>query len=179
MKLLSEFLPIILFFVVFKLAGIYWATGAAIVAAGLQFLYAWIKNKQIDSMQLLTLATLFILGGATIGFHNELFIKWKPSIINWLFALLFIGSQFIGGKPIIQRLMEKNIQLSSNIWLRLNLSWAGFFIITGAINLYIAYHYPTEVWVNFKLFGLLGLTLFFVILQSLFLAKHMKEETNQ
>lgn len=178
MKLLTEFFPIFLFFLVYKLAGIYWATGSAILVSAIQFAFHWFKYRKIDTLQLVTFLSILVLGGATLSLHNELFIKWKPTAINWIFALFFFGSQFVGKKPIIQRLMEKNIQLPTPIWTRLNTSWCLFFIFTGIANLYVAYHYPTETWVHFKLFGLLGLTILFVILQSLYLAKHMKPTEN-
>lgn len=174
MKLLTEFLPIFLFFIVYKFAGIYWATGAAIVASMGQFTVNWVKHKKADAMQIITLICIVLLGGATLTLHNELFIKWKPTAINWAFALAFLLSHFVGQKPLVQRIMEGNIQLSKMIWQRLNLSWVLFFGLTGAINIYVAYHFPTDVWVNFKLFGLMGLTLVFVLAQSLYLVRHVK-----
>ena len=178
MKLLSEFFPIILFFIVYKFYGIYWATGIAIIFSLIQTLYLRIKNKQWDKLQLVTLLLIVFLGGATLLSHNELFIKWKPTAINWCFALIFLGSQFLGQKPLIQRLMEKNINLPLLVWQRLNLSWIAFFGLTGAINLYVAYNFSTNIWVNFKLFGILGLTIVFVIIQAIYLTKHLKDQSS-
>lgn len=177
MKLLSEFFPIILFFAVYKFYGIFWATAVAILCSLIQTLYLRIKTNQWDKLQLLTLSLILILGGATLFSHNELFIKWKPTAINWCFALIFLMTQLLSQKPLIQRLMEKNIQLPTLIWQRLNASWIVFFSFTGGANLYVAYHFNTNVWVNFKLFGMLGLTALFVILQALFLTKYLKEDT--
>ncbi len=179
MKVLSEFFPIFLFFIVYKTAGIYWATGTAMLVSLIQFIHFWLKNKRIDTMQLVTLLCIGLLGGATLTFHNELFIKWKPTAINWAFSVLFLFSQFIGKKPLIQRLMESNVSLPLSVWRRLNMSWIIFFAFTGGLNLYVAYHFPTDIWVNFKLFGLLGLTLVFVLIQSLYLMKHMKVTTRE
>lgn len=172
MKILLEFLPIVLFFIVYKFAGIYWATAIAVVASVIQFLVQWFKHKKTDTLQLITLICILILGGATLLFHNELFIKWKPTAINWAFGFAFLLSQFIGEKPLIQRLMEHNIELPERIWKRLNFGWVSFFIITGAINLAVAYYFPTNIWVNFKLFGLLGMTLIFILIQSVYLGKY-------
>lgn len=174
MKLLTEFLPIFLFFIVYKFAGIYWATGAAIIVSSAQFVTFWLKHKRVDSMQLITLLCIVLLGGATLTLHNELFIKWKPTAINWAFALAFLISHYFGKKPLVQRIMESNLQLPQAIWQRLNMSWVIFFTLTGAANIYVAYHFSTDIWVNFKLFGLLGLTLVFVLIQSLYLVKHVK-----
>ncbi|MBI5447550.1 MAG: septation protein A [Gammaproteobacteria bacterium] len=177
MKVLFEFLPILLFFLVYKIAGIYWATSTAIVASLCQFALHWFKRKQIDTLQLITVLCIVLLGGATLSLHNELFIKWKPTAINWTFGLVFLASSVFGKKTLAQRLMESNVKLPHPIWHRLNLSWVLFFVFTGAANLYVVYHFSTEVWVNFKLFGLLGLTLLFVLAQSLYLMKHLKAST--
>ena len=176
MKLLLDFFPIVFFFIAYKFAGIYIATATAILIACLQVIYTYIKTRHIDSMQMLTLVLLIVLGGATLWFHNEMFIKWKPSIINWILSIIFIGSECFGQKPFIQQLMLKaEIDLPAQIWQRLNRAWAGFFMAMGCINLYIIYHFNTDIWVNFKLFGMLGLTLLFVICQSVYLAKHISK----
>jgi len=107
--------------------------------------------------------------------HDEVFIKWKPTAINWLFALVFIGSQYIGKKTIIERMMGANITLPSAVWTKLNVAWALFFIILGALNLYVAFSFDTDTWVNFKLFGLMGLTFIFIIAQSFYLMPYIKE----
>ena len=126
-------------------------------------------------MHLITLALIVVLGGATILLRDEMFIKWKPSVVNWLFAAVFLGSQFIGSKNIVRRMMDKAVTLEDVIWTRLNLAWAGFFVFAGLLNVYVVYNYDTDTWVNFKLFGLLGLTVAFVIAQSFYLMRHIKE----
>ena len=173
MKMLSDFFPIILFFIAYKLFGIYVATAVAIAASLIQVLVYWLYYKKIDKMQLMTLVLIVIFGGATLLLHEEIYIKWKPTILNWLFALVFLGSHFIGNKTLVQRAMEKNVMMPPKLWIRLNASWVGFFFLMGCINLVIVYHFSTDVWVNFKLFGMLGLTVLFVLIQAIFLGKHI------
>jgi intracellular septation protein len=178
MKLLFDFFPIALFFLCYKFYGIYVATIAMIVASLLQTGTFWLKHKRIEFTHGITLFLVLTLGAATLFFHNEMFIKWKPTAVYWIFALFFVGSQVIGTKSLLERLMGGKISLPSIVWQRLNFSWAIFFICMGGINLYVAYHYDTNVWVNFKLFGTLGSTVVFVILQSLYMGKYLKEPQN-
>ena len=136
-------------------------------------------------MHLFSLALITVLGGITIFLGNPAFIQWKPTVLNWLFAFVFFSSMFIGSKPIIQRMMSGQISLPEQVWSRLNLSWVGFFFISGAANLYVAFYYNLgapeqdrmDTWVNFKLFGLMGLTIAFVILQAIYLSRHITEES--
>lgn len=172
MKFLFDFFPVLLFFTGYKLWGIYIATAIAMVASLIQVFLYRIIYQRYEKLHLFSLAIIFVLGGATLIFHNEWFIKWKPTGIYWLSAVLFLGSNLITNKPLIQRIMETNINLHANIWIRLNYAWAAFFIIMGTINLYVAYNYSTDVWVNFKLFGGIGFTLIFVFLQAIYLTKH-------
>jgi intracellular septation protein len=181
MKLLFDFFPILLFFLTFKLyedpkQGVMAATAVAIAATFVQVGIAWWRNRKVEKMHLITLALLVVLGGTTLVLQDELFIKWKPTAVNWLFALVFLATQFIGEKPLVQRMMEGNIQLPTPVWGRLNASWVTFFLAVGIANLYVVYNFDTETWVNFKLFGLLGLTLAFVIAQGFYLARHIKGE---
>lgn len=201
MKLLFDFFPILLFFLIYKFYAdipavvisstsallpfmdlsigdskdaIYLATLVAILATFMQVGFSAIVNKRVEKMHLITLALLVVFGGATLLLKDPLFIKWKPTAINWLFGLAFLGSQFIGEKPLVQRMMAQAVELSSPaIWRKLNLAWVGFFAVSGLSNIYVAFNYPEETWVNFKLFGLLGLTLVFIIGQALFLAKYI------
>jgi intracellular septation protein len=176
MKLLIDFFPIILFFAAYKIYGLYVATGVAIAAAIVQVAYYWFKHHRVETMHIITLVLIVVLGGATLLLHDEWFIKWKPTALNWAFALAFLLSQFIGKKSLIQRMLGNNITLPKSIWLRLNISWVIFFILTGAANLYVAYSFDTDTWVNFKLFGLMGLTIVFVIVQAIYMAPHIKKE---
>jgi intracellular septation protein len=175
MKMLFDFFPILLFFAAYKLKGIYVATAVAIVVTLLQVGYLWWRHRRVEPMHLVTLGMIVIFGGATLYLHDEQFIKWKPTVINWLFGLAFLASQFVGDKPLIQRMMAASIALPQPVWYRLNLSWALFFLVLGAINLFVVYNFDTDVWVNFKLFGMLGLTVAFALLQAIFLARHLPE----
>lgn len=174
MKFLFDFLPLIFFFAFYYLFGIYYATGALVVISALMILISWIKHKRVDGMLLSTCTLAIILGTITIILKNEIFIKWKPSIIYWLFSLVFLISQFVSSKPIVQRMLQKNLKLPSHVWTNLNISWIIFFAAMGFANLYVVYHFSTEVWVNFKVFGIMGLTFLFVIIQSIFLSKYIQ-----
>ncbi|MFA5960158.1 MAG: septation protein A [Tatlockia sp.] len=176
MKLFFDFFPIFIFFLSYKLLGIYYATGIAMAASLFQVVFYRLKHQRYEKMHVISLALIFVLGGATLFFHNPWFIKWKPTGIYWLTALVFLGSCFIGKKPLIQKMMEGNIHLPPKIWLRLNHAWALFFVLMGSINLYIAYYYSTDIWVNFKLFGGAGFTLVFVFLQAMYLTRHLIEK---
>lgn len=179
MKLLFDFFPILLFFIGYKFCGIYIATAIAMAASLLQVGFFWFKHRRVEITHIITLVLIFVLGTATLFLHNEIFIKWKPTALYWAFTVLFLGSQVIGTKPFIQRLMGDKITLPQNIWQQLNLSWAIFFGSMGGINLYVAYHFSTDIWVNFKLFGTLGATLVFGILQALYMAKYLKQPQEQ
>lgn len=180
MKLLLDFLPVIIFFIVYKATGnIVLATAILIPATLAQMLYTWIRTHSIEKMQLVTLVLVILLGGATVLFQDKTFIQWKPTVVNWLFALAFLGSQFIGGKPIVQRLMESNLELPTFAWRKLNIAWVVFFVAMGILNLLVAYTLSEEAWVNFKLFGMLGLTLIFILLQGLYMSRHIQSKSQE
>ncbi|MDA8417774.1 MAG: septation protein A [Desulfobacteraceae bacterium] len=174
MKLLFDFFPIFLFFLAYKLFDIFVATAVAIVATCVQVGYSWFRYRRVAVMQWITLAVIVVFGGLTLYLHNELFIKWKPTVINWLFGLGFLVSQFVGKATVVERLMGGSISLPQMLWRRLNLGWVAFFFIQGAANLYVMSHFDRDTWVNFKLFGMLGLTLLFMVIQSLFLVRHLQ-----
>ena len=177
MKLLFDFFPIVLFFVVYKLSDIYMATGVAMVASLFQVAFLWFKYKQIEKPALITLVSILVLGGATLLLHDEWFIKWKPTVLYWALAVAFLFTQFIGQKkPLIRRMLEKSLVLPSAVWSTLNLSWVIFFTLMGFANLFVIHHFDTETWVNFKLFGTLGLTLLFIVIQAIYMAKHVEIE---
>ena len=206
MKLLFDFFPIILFFISYYQAhfliensfigqlinpdkpdfinATIIATGVAIIASFIQVGYHWINTRKFERMHLFSLALITVLGSITIFLGNPAFIQWKPTVLNWLFAVVFLGSMLIGEKPIIQRAMSDQINLPQRVWNTLNLSWVGFFFISGAANLYVAFYYNLgapdqdrmDTWVNFKLFGLMGLTIAFVILQAIYLSRHIIED---
>lgn len=175
MKFLFEMFPIILFFTAFKFKGIYVATSVAIAASILQITFAYFKNKKVEKPMIISLAVIVIFGGATLLFHNETFIKWKPTVLYWIFAGTLLIGRYGFNKNFIQSMLQKQIDVPVQVWEKLNLSWALFFAIVGCVNIYVARHFSTDVWVNFKLFGILGLMLVFVIIQSIILAPHMKD----
>jgi intracellular septation protein len=217
MKLLADFFPVILFFVAYKLYGIYVATAVAIAASFVQVGYGWWRNHRVENMHLFTLGILVVFGGLTILLQDRTFIMWKPSVINWLFGVAFIASQFVGDKPLVERMMGANLKVTPEIWRKLNAAWGIFFLSLGFLNLYVANdffvaeqqlmqatglqeidldncnslfhgtqlemcndaHSLEESWVNFKLFGMLGLTIGFIVLQAFYLARHIQDPENQ
>ena len=181
MKFLFDFFPIALFFITFRFyddpqEGIFAATAVAIIATILQVLLFWLKNKRVEKMHIITLVLITVLGGATLILKDPDFIKWKPTAVNWAFAIAFFGSQFIGKNPFVKRMMAHAVELPETVWKKLNFAWVIFFTAMGFANLYVAFNYDLTTWVDFKTYGMLGLTILFVILQALFLAKHMPEE---
>jgi intracellular septation protein len=180
MKFLIDFFPVLAFFIAYYIPDnleqrMYMATAAAIVAAFVQVGLYWLIHRRFEKMHLITLVIILVLGGLTLLLHDKRFFMWKPTVVNWLFAVAFLLSEFIGKKPMIQRMMDHAINIPVPIWYTLNRSWTAFFIFSGAINLYVAFNFPENIWVNFKMFGILGLTLVFAIAQAFYLAKHMVE----
>ncbi len=217
MKLLLDFFPVILFFVAYKLQGIYAATVVAIAAAAIQVTWVRLRHRRTEPMHLATLALLALFGGMTLVLRDPTFVMWKPSIINWLFAGVFLGGQFIGDKPLVQRFMGHALTAPAAVWQRLNLAWVIFFVVSGLANLFVVYvgsgfyaakqaliaasgqaeinlaacakqfqgtllglceqaHAAEATWVDFKLFGMMGMTLVFVLAQSFYLARHVQLE---
>ncbi len=176
MKFLFDLFPVILFFIAFKVSGIYVATGTAIAASFVQIGWLLARRRKVDTMLWVSLAIIVLFGGATLWLRDETFIKWKPTVLYWLFGLVLAGSSLLFRKNLIRKLMGEQIHLPENVWQRLNQSWIAFFAIMGALNLFVAYRFSTDIWVDFKLFGGMGLMLVFVIGQSVFLAKYLQEE---
>jgi intracellular septation protein len=170
MQLLLDFLPVLAFFVAYLLADIYVATAVLIVAVLLQTVVSLIRHRKVSPMLLVSAVLVLMFGGLTLWLHDATFIKWKPTIVNVLLAGGFAASHIGRGPTIVQRLIGENLQLADADWRRLNLMWIGFFLFSAAANLYVAYNFAEATWVKFKLFGLLGLTLLFVVLQGLWLA---------
>jgi len=201
MKFLLDFFPVVLFFIAYKFFGdlppqliesanslpfvsldpqepkdaIYFATLTIIIATLIQNIGHWFAFKKLEKMHIISLAILIIFGSLTLAFKDPLFIKWKVSIFNWVFAIVIIGSQFIGKKPLIERMMSHAIEVPKNIWRNINFTWGVFFAFVGVVNIYVAYNYSEEIWVDFKLFGVLGMTIVFMIAQGIYLAKHAVE----
>lgn len=176
MKQLIEFIPLIVFFAVYKLQDIYYATGALIAVTAVQLIYGWLKYRKVEKMQLITFALVAFFGALTLIFHNDAFIKWKVTVINGLFALALLISRYGFGKNLIKQMLGKELTAAESCWDRLNLAWVGFFSLCGALNLYVAFHLSQEIWVNFKVFGLLGLTLLFTLASGIYLYRQQPAE---
>lgn len=205
MKLLFDLFPVILFFATFKLASsfptqslalatsvlggvigdgrvppgqapILLATATAIVASFAQVGWLLARGRRVEPMLWISLGVIVIFGGATIWFHDETFIKWKPTILYWLFAGALVAGKVIWRKNLVKTLLAAQISVPDAVWDRLMLAWVGFFGAMGIVNLAVAYSVSTDVWVNFKLFGLFGLTLAFMLGLGLYLSRHLKEE---
>ena len=208
MKLLLDFLPILFFFGTFKYAESHkdWAAALAsdnlgfmvsggvvgpaeapvllatvvvILATLAQVVYMLIRGRKIDTMLWVSLALVVILGGATIWFHSDTFIKWKPSVLYWVMGAGLALSAWVFKKNLLKRLLSEQISLPEPVWGRLNVAWVLFFATMGALNIFIAYNFPTEIWVNFKLFGGLGLMVLFTLGQGWYIGRHLIEPRNR
>jgi intracellular septation protein len=176
MKFLFDIFPVLLFFVAFKIWGIYVATAVAIVATLGQVAWCWLRHRKVDNMLWVSLAIIVVFGGATLWLHDEIFIKWKPTVLYWLFGAVLLVSDLVFRKNLIRAMMGKQLTLPDPVWRKLNLSWVLFFVVMGAANLYVAFRYSTDFWVNFKLFGGIGLMLAFVVAQGVMLSRYIEEE---
>lgn len=178
MKLFYDVLPIILFFAAYKFYGIYTATAVVIVAVALQVITTLIRKQKPDLMQMITLGMVLVLGGSTLIFKNEMFIKWKPTAVYWILGLAFALSEWFGEKNLVEKMLSKSLTLPNKAWTTLNISWVCFFIIMGFVNLVVAYYFDTDTWVNFKLFGILGFTAVFVLIQGIIVSRHLPKNGN-
>lgn len=199
MKILFDLFPVILFFGVFKLAGsnpeaaqaaaayisyqadplhlpVLFATATAIIATLVQIIWVKLRHGKVDTMLWVSFSIIVVFGGATLLLHDETFIKVKPTALYWLFALVLLFSNILFKKNLIRSLMQEKMSLPNHIWGKLNLAWSGFFIVLGIVNLYVAWNFSTDTWVNFKLFGASGIMLVFIILQAAFVAKHIEAD---
>ena len=176
MKFLFDLFPVILFFAAFKLADIYVATAVAIGATFLQIGLLALLKRKIEPMLWVSLAIIVVFGGATLVLRDETFIKWKPTVLYWLFGAVLAGSALLFRRNLIRSMLGEQVRLPEPVWRRLNWSWVAFFACMGAANLLVAFNFSTDQWVNFKLFGGTGLLLLFVVAQAVFLARHMQED---
>lgn len=176
MKLLFDLFPVILFFVAYKLADIYIATAVAIAATFVQIAWMWIRNRKVETMLWVSLVIIVIFGGATLLLQDETFIKWKPTVLYWLFGLALLVADWAFGKNLIRAMMGSQIELPEPVWAKLNASWCVFFVVMGILNLYVAYSFSTDAWVNFKLFGGTGLMLVFVLAQAVVLSRFVEDK---
>ena len=191
-KQFIDFIPLILFFIVYKLdprtidlaghsfelGGIFSATAVLIASSVLVYGTLLVVQRKLEKGQWLTLVACLLFGGMTLAFHSETFLKWKAPVVNWLFAAGFAASHFIGNKVLIQRMMGHAVSLPQPIWIRLNIAWIAFFIFSGCANLFVAFTFH-DIWVDFKVFGSLGMTLLFLVAQGVYLARHMHDEAPQ
>ena len=187
-KQFIDFIPLLLFFIVYKIepriveiaghslsvGGIYSATAMLIISSLVVYGILFIKQRKLEKSQWLTLIACLVFGSLTLAFHSETFLKWKAPVVNWLFALAFAGSHFIGDKLLIKRIMGHALTLPDAVWTRLNLAWIGFFLFCGAANLFVAFTYQS-IWVDFKVFGSLGMTVLFLIAQGIYLSRHLHD----
>lgn len=176
MKLLFDLFPVILFFIAFKVFDIYTATAVAIAATVVQIVWTKWRHGKVDVMLWVSFAIIGVFGGATLLLQDETFIKWKPTVLYWLFSVILLFSNLLFNKNLMRALLHEKIALPLHIWHRLNLSWSLFFAALGLINLYVAFSYSTDTWVNFKLFGFTALMVVFILGQSMWLAKYVDEK---
>ena len=170
MQLFVDYLPILFFFGAYFYKDIYFATVVLMIVMPVVLAVQWWITGQANRIYLASTILVLVLGGFTLALRNPLFLYWKPTVLNWIIALVFLGSQFIGDKPIVQRMLGSAATLTDEQWRRLNVLWVSFFAAVGFINLFVAYTFSEPTWVRFKLFGLLGLTVVFVIIQTIWLA---------
>jgi intracellular septation protein len=202
MKLLFDMFPVVLFFLAYTagkqvpetthalVAGLLGAVGAgtelqvqqapillatavAIVATAAQVGWLLVRGRKVDRMLWISLAIIVVMGGATLWLRDATFIKWKPTVLYWAFAAVLLGAELLFGRNLIRAMMEKQLVLPDPVWARLNLSWGAFFVVMGAINLFVAYRFSESTWVNFKLFGGIGLMVLFVLVQGMYLSRYV------
>lgn len=176
MKQFLDFLPLIVFFAFYKMYDIFVGTWALIIATALALVYSWIKYRKLEKTTLVTFVMVAVFGGLTIYFHNAEFIKWKVTLIYGLFAAALLVMQFGMNKLLIQSMLGKEITLPTEVWTRLNIAWALFFIACGLLNIYVAFWLPESIWINFKVFGLTAITLVFTLLSGVYIYRHMPKE---
>jgi intracellular septation protein len=169
MQLLLDYVPIVIFIGAYFYGGIFFATGVLMAVMPVVLLLQWVLTRKVNRIYLASTILVLVLGTATLYFRNATFLYWKPTVLNWAIGLAFLGSQWIGSKTLVQRMLGTAVNLSAEQWSRLNLLWVAFFAVVGCVNLYVAYNFSEEFWVKFKLFGMLGLTVVFIIIQSIWL----------
>lgn len=179
-KLLFDLFPLVLFFIAYRFADIYTATAVAMLAGVGQIGWLRLTKRKIEVMHWVNLGIIVVFGGATLWLHNDAFIKWKPTVLYWLFAAVILGSHLLSGRNVLRSMLGSQVKLPDNVWTRMAMSWSGFFLAAGGLNLFVAFsgYFTESQWVAFKVFGLFGLLLVFVIVQSLYLSRHMQEPGN-
>lgn len=176
MKFLFDVFPVVLFFATFKLYDIYVATAVAIAATFVQIGWVWLRQRKVENMLWVSLAVIVVFGGATLALQDETFIKWKPTVLYWLFGAALAVAALAFKKNLIRAMMEGQVALPDEVWAKLQASWIAFFALMGALNLFVAYNFSTDAWVNFKLFGGIGLMVVFVVLQALVFSRYIEDK---
>ena len=190
MKQLAEFLPIVLFFIVYQFKGdtitvgdwthtfdgIFSATAVLMAATAIHLAVSFAITRRLEKRQIWLFLAVFVFGGATLFFRNQMFIQWKPTIFNWVLAIAFGTSQFVGEKNLMQRTLGSQLQLPRQVWTRLNLIWTTNFALVGSLNLYVAYFYSEETWVSYKLYSAIGFTVLLTILTAVLVSPHLRED---
>ena len=174
-QFLFDFFPVILFFVAYKAADIFVATGVAIVAIVLQVGYMLVRRRKVSNMQWMSLVIITVFGGATLLLRDEQFIKWKPTVLYWLAGAVFLGA-LAWKTNLVKAVMGEGVELPERVWTRLAVAWGIFFIFKGTLNLWVAYAFSTDTWVNFKLFGGMGLMLAFILGQAVWISRYLPDE---
>jgi len=175
MQLFIDYLPILVFFGAYFFKDIYFATAVLMVVMPVIMIVQWLITRKLNKIYAASTALVLVLGAATLLLRNPQFLYWKPTVLNWAIAVAFLGSQYIGPKPFVQRMLESAAKLQEAQWHRLNLIWVAFFVLIGCTNLYVAFNFSEPTWVKFKLFGMLGLTIVFVVVQTIWLTTAMKD----
>lgn len=174
MAFLFDFFPVLLFFLAYQWKGIFFATGVIIAATLVQVGVQWFRTRTVKPMHLATAVLVLVFGGLTLLIGDEEWIKWKVTVLYWVLAVVFLASAFVGTrKPVVERMLGAEIALPGAVWRRLNAMWIVFFVVLGAVNLYVMRHFDTDTWVNFKFYGLIGATLAFVVIQAVYLSRHV------
>ena len=190
MKQLFEFLPLVLFFTAYQMDGkvlsvgtwshtfdgIFSATAVLMISSVASWLFASVWERKNDRRLMWMTIAIIIFGAATLILRDQRFIQWKPTVFNWVLALVFLGSHFIGQRPVLQRLLGGQLVLPQNIWTRLSMLWIGNFTVVGALNLIVAYQYEESFWVAYKLYSSIGFTLLLMLLTIAIVAPHLKDQ---
>ena len=176
MKQWLDFIPLLLFFIAFKILGIFPATLVLLVATLVVYGGIWIATRHLDRNQVITVVATLVFGGITLLLHDVTYLKWKATVINWIFAVIFLGSHFIGTRVMIEHMLGHAITAPAAVWRKLNVAWTIFFICSGALNLYVAFTWSMDNWLSFKVFGNLGITLLFVVAQTFYLRPYLQRE---
>lgn len=190
MQQILELVPIILFFLAYKMDGetiefasyshtfdgIFSATAVLMLATALQVLITWLISKKVEKKLWWLLLAIWVFGAATLVFRNELFIQWKPTIFNWGLAAVFLGTMLLGKRSLLERMLGSQLKLPNNIWNQLNFLWISNFVLVGALNIYVAYGYSQDTWVTYKLYSAIGFTIVLMIITMMIVYPHIKDQ---